>query len=95
MMLIEIKEIVALKQLIGELGERKSVVSFAVQALLYAVFGHHVVDGDVLAHLSCKVKKAELLHPIVVIDQLSLVGFAAIEVKKLCNLPLDGLLIVV
>ena len=95
MMLIEIEEIVALKQLISELGERKSVVSLAVQALLYAVFSHHVVDGDVLAHLSCKVKKGELLHPIVVIDQLGLVGFAAIEVKKLCNLPLDGLLIVV
>src|SRR3712207_8543875 len=42
--LILIEEVVALEQLIGKLGERQSVAGFAIQALLYAVLSHHVVD---------------------------------------------------
>ena len=94
-MLIEIKEVVTLEQLVGELGERESVTCLAVKTLLHAVLRHHVVYGDVLAHLASEVEEGEVLHPVVVVNEFCLVGFCAVEVKELRHLLLDGLLVVV
>ena len=94
-MLILVQEIVALKQLIGKFGERKTVAGLAVEALLNAVLGHHVVDCNVFSYLACEVEEGEIFHPVVVVNQFSLVRFGAVEIEKLRNLLLDSLLIVV
>ena len=48
-----------------------------------------------LSHLSCEIKKSEIFHPVIVIDELGLVRFVAIEVEKLRHLLLDSFLVVV
>ena len=94
-LLILVEEVVALEQLVCELCERKTVASFAVETLLHAVLSHHVVDGDVLANLASEVEEGEVLHPVVVVDELCLVRLCAVEVEELRNLLLDSLLVVV
>ena len=93
-MLIEIQEVVALKQLIGELGERQTVACLAVKALLNALLCHHVVYGDVLAHLTRELQEAHVLHPVVVVHKLCPVGSVALKVKELGELLLYALLVV-
>ena len=93
-MLVEIEEVIALEQLIGELRERKSVAGGTIEALLHTLLGHHVVDGDVLAHLTGKVEEGEILHPVIVVHHLGSIGFLAVKVKELGHLLLDALLVV-
>ena len=93
-MLIEIEEVVALQQLIGELGERESVAGSTVEALLNRLFGHHIVHGDVLTHLTCKVEEGEVFHPVVVVHHDGSVGFFRLEVEELGHLALNALLVV-
>ncbi len=80
---IEIEIIVALKELIGELGEAHALLRFAAQALFHGVLGHHVVDGDVLADVADEVQEAIVLHPVVVVDKLGGIGRVRVEVKEL------------
>ena len=82
-LLIQIQKIVALEQLIGKFGERQSVAGLAVEALLHAVLGHHVVDGDVFAYLSREIEEGKVLHPVVVVDEFGLVRLGAIKVEEL------------
>mgnify|MGYP003181637232 CR=1 FL=1 len=93
--LVLIEEVVALEQLIGKLSEGQAVAGLSVEALLHAVLGHHIVHGDVLANVAHEVEELIVLHPVVVVDQLSLVGLIAVEVEELADLLLDGLLIVI
>ena len=86
---VQVVEVVALEQLVGEFGEREAVACLAVQTLLHAVLGHHVVDGDVLAYVACEGKEGEVLHPVVVVDQFGTVGGIAIEVEEACQLCFD------
>ena len=74
LMLVQIDKIVSLQQLVGELGERHTLAELAVEALLDAVFGHHIVDGDEFADVSREIKEGVVLHPVVVIDQFGGVG---------------------
>ena len=90
--LILVEEIIALEQLVGEFGEAEPVTCLAVEPLLHAVLGHHVVDGDVLAD---EVEEGKVLHPVIVVDHLGLVRIAAVEVKELAYLLLDYLLVMV
>ena len=48
-----------------------------------------------LAHLAGEVEEGEVLHPVVVVDEFSLIGLCAVEVEELSDLLLDGLLVVV
>ena len=48
-----------------------------------------------LAHLACEVEEGEVLHPVVVVDELGLVRLIAVEVEELGYLLLDGLLVVI
>ena len=82
LVLVEPEEVVALQQLVGELSEAEAVAGGAVEALLHAVLGHHVVDGDVLAHLACEVEEGEVLHPVVVVHHLGGVGLLRLEVQE-------------
>ena len=93
-MLVEVQEVVSLNQLVGELGERHAVASFAGEALLYRILAHHVVYGDVLTHVADEIEERELLHPVVVVYQLGTVGRVAFEVEELSQLRLDALLVV-
>ena len=93
--LILIKEVVALEQLIGELSEGQTVAGLAVETFLHAVLGHHIVDGDVLSDVAHEVEELIVLHPVVVVDQLGLVGLRTVEVEELADLLLDGLLVVI
>ena len=82
-MLILVQKIVTLEQLIGKFGKRKTVTSLAVKTLLYAVLGHHVVDSNVFSYLACEVEEGKIFHPVVIINQFSLVWFGTVEVEKL------------
>ena len=89
------QEVVALKQLIGKLGERQSVARGTVQTLLHALLRHHIVDGDVLAYGACKVEEGEILHPVVVVHHLGGVGALSIKVEELSHLLFDALLVMI
>ena len=79
-MLIEVQEVVALKQLIGELGEAEAVASGTVKALLHALLGHHIVHGDMLTNLTSKVEEGEVFHPVIVIYHLGSIGLFRLEI---------------
>ena len=93
-MLIEVEKVVALQQLVGKLGEGESVACGTVEALLDRLLGHHVVDGDVLAHLTGKVQEGEVLHPVVVVDHEGGVSILRLKVQEFSHLLLDALLVV-
>ena len=76
------EEIVALQELVGELGERHTLLKLAVEAALDAVLGHHVVDCDALADVAGEIEEGEVLHPVVVIDQFCGVGRITVEVEE-------------
>ena len=93
-MLIEVEEVVALEQLVGELGERHTVVGIGSQALLDAVLCHHVVDGDVLADVADEAQEGEILHPVIVVHHDGVVRSIAVKVQELGQLLADALLVV-
>ena len=66
-MLIEIEEVIALQQLIRELRERHTNTGVTAQTLLHRVFGHHIIDGDVLTDVANKIQEGIVFHPIVVV----------------------------
>ena len=90
---VQVQEVVALQQLIGELGERHTV-ALAIEALLNRILGHHIVYGDHLTDVACEIEEGEVLHPVVVIHEQCCVGCVAIEIDQLRELSLDRLLIV-
>lgn len=53
------KEVVPLQQLVGEFREGKTVTCLTVQTLLYRIFRHHIVHGDVLTHFTGKIRKVK------------------------------------
>ena len=87
------QEVVALNQLVGELGERHAV-ALAVEALLDRVLGHHVVDGDALADVTDEIEERELLHPVVVVDHLCGIRGVRLEIEQFGQLAFDRILIV-
>ena len=91
LMLVEVHEIVALEELIGELGERHTLRELAVETLLDGVLRHHIVDGDEFADVAREIKEGVVLHPVVVIDQLGSVGFIGIEIQEVLQLLADTL----
>ena len=93
-MLIQVQEVIALKQLIAELSERHAMVGVGSQALLHAVLSHHVVNCDVLAYVANEIQERELLHPVIVVHQDCMVRSIAIEVKEVRQLSLNRLLVV-
>ena len=94
-MLVEIEEVVTLQELIGELGEGKSVAGSTVETLLHRLLSHHIVDGDVLTHLTGEVEEGEVFHPVVVIDHYGGIGLLGLEVEETGHLGLNALLIVI
>ncbi len=48
-----------------------------------------------LTHLTGEIKESEVLHPVVVVDKLSLVRLSAIEVEELRHLLLDSFLVMI
>ncbi len=92
MLAIELHEVVPLHQLVGEL-RKGHAVALAVETLLHGVFRHHVVHGDMLAHVADEFEESHPLHPVVVIDQHGGIGCGRIEIYQFGELPPDGLLI--
>ena len=95
-------EIVALQQLVAELGVADafgallgcgSGVGFGgANTALYRVLGHHVVYGEVLAYLAQKLQKAKVFEPVVVVhDQRP--GGSGGEVQKLLQLCPNAVLV--
>ena len=66
-MFVQVVEIVALDELVGELGKRHTVAGFTTQTLLDRVLGHHIIHGNSLAYFTRKVDEREILHPVVVV----------------------------
>ena len=94
LLLIEMKEVVALQQLIGELSERHTVLGLTVETALDTVLSHHIVHGDALAYLTGKVEEGEVLHPVVVVHEFGSIGSITLEVEEMAELLLDALYIV-
>ena len=82
-------EIIALHQLVAELREGHALRRIALQALLDGVLRHHIIDGDVLADIPDEIDKGIILHPVVIVDELGLVGRVGVEVQELAQLGLD------
>ena len=93
-MLVEVEEIVALQQLVGKFGERHTVVGISREAFFHRVFRHHIVDGDVLAHIADKLEETVVFHPIVVVDQDGGIGRIAVEIEEFFQLLAQAFLIV-
>ena len=91
--LVEVQEVEALYQLVGEFGERHAV-ALAAETLLDRVFSHHVVDGDALADVADEFEERDVLHPVVVVDQHGGIRRVRLEVEQFGELPFDRLLIV-
>ena len=90
LVLVEVVEIVALQELVGELREAQTITCLTVEALLYRLLRHHVVDGDVFTNITYESEEREVLHPVVVVDELSTVGCIAIKIKEVRELLLDA-----
>ena len=70
------------------------MVGIGGEALLDRVLGHHVVHGDVLANVANEVQEREVLHPVVVVHEDSVVGRIAVKVEELGELLAYALLVV-
>jgi len=84
--LAQVAEVVGLQQHVAELGVRKSVL--VGEPRLYAVFGHHLVDGDVLADVAQKLEHGYVAGPVGVVDEGCGIR-AVLEVEQSLELPLD------
>ena len=91
--LVEVKEVVTLQKLVGELSEGKTIASSTVQTLLDTFLGHHIVDSDVLTHLTGKVKEGKVLHPVVVVHHQGSILVLRLKIEELGYLSLDALLV--
>ena len=89
LMLIQIDEIVALEELVGELGEGHTLRELAVETFLDGVLRHHIIDGDEFADIAREINKGVVLHPVVVVDQLGCVGRVAVEIEEMLQLLAD------
>ncbi len=63
MVLPEVVEVIALDELVAELGEAHPVL----KPVFHAILRQHVVDRDVLADVADEVEKAHVLEPVVVV----------------------------
>ena len=87
---VEVVEVVALQELVGKLREGESVAGFAVQTFLHTILGHHVVDSNVLTHITSKSQECKIFHPIIIINQFSTIGSITLEIKEVGQLSLDA-----
>ena len=70
------------------------MVGIGCQTLLHRVLGHHIVDGEVLAHVADKLQETVVLHPVVVVDQNCGIRSTAVEIKEFFELLTQAFLIV-
>ena len=82
LLLVEVEEVVALEQLVGEFGERHTFGKFAIETTLHTVFRHHIVHGDALTNFACKIEETIVFHPFVVVHQLGCIGGIAFKVEE-------------
>ena len=87
-------EVESLDQLVGEFGERHAVARFARKPFLDRILGHHIIDGDVLAHVADEIQKRHVLHPGVVVDEFRGVRRVGIEIQEPGQLFFYALLVV-
>jgi len=73
-------EVVALQDLVAELGEAHAVVG--LHALLHAVLAEHDAHAEIAADLAQQVDKGERLEPVVVVDQDGRIGGLRVEVDE-------------
>ena len=87
-MAVKIQEIIALKQLIGKFGERKSVARLTIETLLHAILCHHVVNGDMFSYVAYEIQETIVLCPIVIVQKFRFVGSVAVKVEEMRQLLL-------
>ena len=90
LVLVEIDKIVALKELVGELGERHTLCELAVETFLHRVLRHHIIDGDEFADVTGEIQEGVVLHPVVVVHELRGIGFVAVEIQEVLQLLADA-----
>ena len=83
-------EVVALHELVAELGEGHAFGRVALEALLHGILRHHVVHGDMLADVADEIDEGIVLHPVVVVHEFGLVGGVGVEVQETGELLLQA-----
>jgi hypothetical protein len=71
--LVQLGEVVALQQAVGELGVGDALV-FTLEALLYGFLLDHGIDREVLADVAHELKCAHAAEPVVVVGHDSCIG---------------------
>ena len=85
--LVQAGEIIALQQVIGELGKGDALV-VAVQALLHRFLVDHLVNGEVLADIAQEGQHVHAAEPVVVVCRNGRVA-AAVKIEEWRNLLAD------
>ena len=94
-MLIEIKEVITLKELIGKFCKRHAISTVLTsQTTLHRILRHHIVDGDELTDITDEIEEGEFLHPVVVVDENSSIRSITVKIQELGKLLAQALLIV-
>ena len=68
---VQAQEVVGLEQHVGELREGKPHV-VAIQTALDRILGHHLIDGEMLAHVAQKVGQRHGGEPFGVVEEQGL-----------------------
>src|SRR5665213_322191 len=87
-MLIQPVEIITLHQLVGEL--RKTHTGRTFQPFSDTVFGHHVIDGDVLAGIPYEIQKMDFPEPVVIVYHYRSIWQTGIKIQVFFQLGADA-----
>ena len=90
LVLIQPKEVVALKELVAELCKRHSLTGFRAESLLHRILCHHVVYGYMLSNIADEVNERIVLHPVVIVHKFRLVRSVAVKIQETAQLRLDA-----
>ena len=87
MQFVQASKVIALQQVIGELGKGNTLI-VTVQALLHRFFVNHLVNREVLANITQEGQHVHAAKPVIVVGSNGSV-IAAVEVEERGNLFAD------
>ena len=88
--LVEVVEVVALEQHIGEFRVADAGFIVAAEARFDAFFGHHGIDREVFSDVAEEIEEADGADPRGIVDELGGVGERFVEVEDAGELLSDG-----
>ena len=85
---VEAEEVVGLEQHVAELGVRDALIG-AFETALDGLLGHHLVDGEVLAHIAQVLERREPAQPVGIVEEQCAVVVEVEELGQLGTNPLQ------